>query len=172
MFYWRRELPVFVTYSHCAIALFRIHRTESPRRPMGIFCGQLCPPPLIGRSSSITFHSNRSPVETMSSYSVCPSCATTVQLDLVHDCDFASFDTLSEHSVYTVSSTEMNDFSSRSSSPDEPNYRFAYQVERASNLMLIRAKTALEATVIGLERDLQLERARYALLVPQEEEGR
>jgi len=66
----------------------------------------------------------------------------------------------------------MNDFSSRSSSPDEPNYRFAYQVERASNLMLIRAKTALEATVIGLERDLQLERARYALLVPQEEEGR
>ena len=66
----------------------------------------------------------------------------------------------------------MTDFSSRSSSPDGPNYRLAYQVERESNLMLIRAKTSLEATVTGLERDLQLERARYALLVPQEEESR
>ena len=43
------------------------------------------------------------------------------------------------------------------------------QVERESNLLLTRAKTALETTVAGLERNLQLER--YALLVPQDEAG-
>ena len=96
----------------------------------------------------------------------CSSCVTTVPLDLDDDCDLES--QLSEHSVYDVSSTEMN---SRSSSPEVgPNYKLAYQVERQHNSLLSQTKTALESTVAGLERDLQLERARYALLVPQQEE--
>jgi len=106
----------------------------------------------------------------MSSFSICSSCATTVQLDLTDDCDLESL--LSEHSIYTVSSTEMEDCQQRSSSPEvRPNYQLAFHVEREYNSMLTKAKTALESTVEKLERELQLEKTRYALLVPQEENG-
>ena len=106
----------------------------------------------------------------MSSFSSCSSCATTVQLDLTDDCDLESL--LSEHSIYTVSSTEMEDCKTRSSSPEViPNYQLAFHVEREYNSMLTKAKTALEPSVGKLERELLPEKARYALLVPQVENG-